>query len=69
MRAVEFLCLRAGATTETGNETQRTLRKSRILIVGFESFLLRNVLSNRRAWPFIKPFLTPNGWQDVKFVY
>ena len=31
----------------------------------FEEF----VLSNRRASPFIKPFLTPNGWQDVKCVY
>ena len=31
----------------------------------FEEF----VLSNRRASPFIKPFLTPNGWQDVKFVF
>ena len=27
------------------------------------------VLSSRRASPFIKPFLTPNGWQDEKCVY
>ena len=26
-------------------------------------------MSNRRASPFIKPFLTPKGWQDVKCVY
>ena len=31
----------------------------------FEEFLL----SSRRASPFIKPFLTPNGWQDEKCVY
>ena len=31
----------------------------------FEEF----VLSSRRASPFIKPFLTPNGWQDEKCVY
>ena len=31
----------------------------------FEEF----VLSSRRASPFIKPFLTPNGWQDEKCIY
>ena len=30
----------------------------------FEEF----VLSSRRASPFIKPFLTPNGWQDEKCI-
>ena len=36
----------------------------------FESFLFfLRICSDRRASPFLKPFLTPNGWQDVKCVY
>ena len=38
---------------------------SRFWKFSFEEF----VLSNKRASPFMKPFLTPNGWQDVKCVY
>ena len=35
------------------------------LKVAFEELVLRR----RNASPLIKPFLTPRGWQDVKYVY